>query len=175
MESQGFNTKFTVTMTGALLVFLGAAMLANTGDITEFFVRLIGSACAVFGVMIFAGNLLKASSVDAVPFEELLDAGALLLAGLLLALFPALAAKVLVSVLGVLIALSGCGDLIRARRLLADDDQVQRMTLRIGIATVAAGLFVAALPSAVVHGLPIVCGVALVLDGLSELYIALTM
>ena len=168
-------TRFTVTMTGALLVFLGAAILANSGDVTAFVVRLAGFACAIFALVIFGGYLLRAHSMDAIPFEELAEAGILLLFGMIGALFPDGFAKVLFSVLGVLIVISGLGDIARSRKMLADDEQKERVTLRIGIVTVAIGLFVTFLPSAALRIVPIVCGVALVFDGMSELYIAMRM
>ena len=107
--------------------------------------------------------------------QELAGAGVLLLGGLLVALFPSLFAKVLFSALGVLIVLSGLGDIERSRRMVADDDQVERMTLRVGLVTVAVGIGVTVMPSLALRVVPLVCGVALVVDGLSELYLALTM
>ena len=175
MQDRIHFTRFSATMLGALLVFLGAAILANTGDVTIFVVRLVGFACVVFAAMTFVGHLLRAHAIDAVPFEELAGAGVLLLSGLLVALFPSLFAKVLFSALGVLIVLSGLGDIERSRRMVADDDQVERMTLRVGLVTVAVGIGVTVMPSLALRVVPLVCGVALVVDGLSELYLALTM
>lgn len=175
MQTRAPYTRFSATMMGALLVFLGAAILANAGDVTEFLVRLAGSVCAICAIVIFVGQLLQAQALDAIPFEELLGAGGLLLLGTVVALFPALFAKILFSTMGVIIAASGLGDIMHARTIVTDDDQVQRVTLRVGIITVAIGVFVTLVPSAAVHAIPLVCGVALVIDGLSELYLALTM
>lgn len=175
MRNRASYTRFSVTMTGALLVFLGATILANTGDVTVFLVRLVGFASVVFSLVTFAGHTMRASSVDAIPFEELLGAGALLLAGSVLALFPAQFTKVLFSALGVYITASGLGDIARSREMVADDDQVERMTLRVGIVTVGVGLLVTFIPVLAVHAVPVICGVALVVDGLSELFIALQM
>lgn len=175
MRTRATYNRFSATMTGALLVFLGAAILSNAGNVTVFLVRLAGSVCAICAVVIFGRHLMKAPSIDLVPFEELLGAGGLLLLGAIVALYPALFAKVIFSVMGVLIAASGLGDIMHARTLVTEDDQVQRVMLRMGIVTVAVGLFVALVPSAAVRAIPVVCGVALVVDGLSELYLALTM
>ena len=175
MEERIPYSRFSVTMMGALLVFLGAAILANPGDVTVFMVRLVGFACAIFAIMMFVGHLLRAQAIDAIPFEEIAGAGILLLFGAVMGLFPDGFAKVLFSVLGVLIILSGLGDIARSHKMLADDEQKERVTLRIGIVTVAVGVFVALLPSAALRIFPVLCGAALVLDGLSELYIALRM
>ena len=175
MQDERIYHRFAVTMTGALLIFLGAAILANTGRVTVFVVRLVGFACALSALTIFAGHLMRAHALDAVPFEELLAAGGLLLVGTVVALFPGTFAKALFSVLGVLIVLSGLRDILRTRTMVADDDQRERAALRIGIVTVAIGLFVTFVPTAAVHGVPLICGCALVLDGLSELYLALRM
>ena len=175
MPQRAAYTRFTVTMTGALLVFLGAAILANAGDVTEFVVRLVGFASALFAVVIFVGHVMRAHTLDAIPFEELVGAGVLLFGGTIVALYPGLFAKVLFSVLGILIVLSGLGDILRSRALKAEDEQLQRASLRVGIVTVAIGAFVTFVPSAAVRVIPVICGVALVLDGLSEIYLALTM
>ena len=168
-------TRFSVTMAGALLVFLGATILANTGDVSVFLVRLVGFAGVIFALVTFVGHAMRASSVDAIPFEELIGAGGLLLAGSVLALFPAQFTKVLFSALGILITVSGLADIARSRKMVADDDQVERMTLRVGIVTVAVGLLVTFIPVVAVHAVPIICGVSLVIDGLSELFLALRM
>ena len=168
-------TRFSVTMIGALLVFLGAAVLANAGDVTAFVVRLAGFACAVFGMVIFCGHLIRARSIDAIPFEELVGSVALIFFGAAVAFFPAFFAKVFFSTIGVFIVASGLGDIARSRSMLADDDQRQRSVLRMGIVTVAVGIFVTFVPSAAVRVVPVICGIALVLDGISELYLALSM
>lgn len=142
VEQPATYSRFSVTMTGALLVFLGVAVLANPGGVTIFVVRLVGFACAVFGVTIAAGHLLRAHAIDAIPFEELAGAGVLLLLGMVVAVFPQGFAKVLFSVLGVLIVMSGLADIARSRTMVADDDQKERVALRIGIITVATGIFV---------------------------------
>lgn len=175
MQRRYDYTRFSVTMTGALLIFLGAAILANAGDVTEFVVRLVGFSCAIFAVVIFAGHLMRAQSIDAIPFGELVGAGGLLLLGAVVTLFPSFFAKVLFSLLGVVIVLSGLGDVLRSREMVANDEQLQRITLRVGIVTIAIGAFVAFVPSAALRVVPVLCGVALVLDGLSEIYLALTM
>lgn len=162
-------------MSGALLVFLGAAILTNAGDVTAFFVRLVGFSCAIFGVMIFIGHALRAHAIDLIPFEDLVLAGVLVLLGSIVGLFPDFFAKVLFSILGFLIVLSGCGDVARSHTKTADEELEEKTSLRVGIVTIAVGAFIALVPSAAVHILPFVCGVALVVDGLSELYLALTM
>ena len=166
-------------MTGALLIFLGAALLANPGEVTAFVVRLAGFVCAVFGGLSIAGHLLGAYSnqepIDAVPIEELAGAGLLLFGGLVVGVFPTFFANVFFSILGVLIVLSGLGDILHSRSFGADDEQEERLMLRMGIVTAAVGLFVVVLPIAAVHAVPILCGVALVIDGLSELLLALRM
>lgn len=169
------HTRFSVTMTGALLVFLGAAILSNAGDVTAFLVRLMGFSCAMFGAMTFAGHLMKAHALDAIPFEDLAFAGLLVLVGSAVGIFPDLFAKVIFSALGVLIVMSGLGDIARSKTKLADEEGEEKMALRVGIITVAVGAFVALVPSAAMHALPFLCGVALVIDGLSELYLALRM
>ncbi len=175
MPERFSHTRFSVTMTGALLVFLGAAILTNAGDVTAFFVRLVGFSCALFGVMIFIGHALRASSIDLIPFEDLVLAGVLVLVGSVVGLFPDFFAKVLFSILGILIVLSGLDDVARSRTKTADEELEEKTSLRVGIATIAVGAFVTLVPSAAVHFLPFICGVALVIDGLSELYLALKM
>lgn len=165
--------RYSVTLAGALLIFLGGAILSNPGGVTLFLVRLSGFACAISGIMLFAGCLMQASSMDAIPFEELLLAGFLLLFGAALAFFAPMFTKVIFSVFGVLIFMSGLGDIVRARKMTAEYDQVQRTTLRVGLVTIAAGIFVMVIPSVAYHVVPIICGIALVIDGLSELFIAL--
>ena len=169
------HTRFTVTMTGALLIFMGAAILANSGEVTAFVVRLLGFAAAVFGVMIFAGHFMRAHAIDAIPFEDLSIAGLLVLIGTAIAVFPNMFAKVLFSVMGILIVFSGLGDVARSRTKIADEENEEKLTLRVGIATVAVGVFVTLVPSAAIHVVPVICGVALVLDGLSELFLAMKM
>lgn len=168
------DTRFSVTMLGALLIFLGAAILTNFDDVTIFLTRLIGFSCSIFALLMFLRHFVRAHALDAIPFEQLLGAGALLFLGAVIALFPTMSSRVLCSALGMLIVLSGIADIMRSKRMVADDDQKERMTLRIGIATVATGLFVAFVPAAAQVVL-IICGLALLLDGVSELYLALRM
>lgn len=168
-------SRFTITLMGSLLLFLGATILANAGTVTVFVVRLTGFACALFGVVGIASRVLRAYERDAVPFEELLLAGVFLLAGMVVFLQPHLIANMFFSFLGVLIVVSGLGDIVRARAMTASEEQEHAVSLRIGIATVAAGVFVTLVPSAAMRALPIVCGLTLIVDGLSELYLALTM
>ena len=175
MRATAANSRFTVTLTGALLLFLGATILANAGSVTVFVVRLTGFACAIFGGVGLASRVLRASERDAVPFEELLLAGVFLLAGMVISLYPKVFANMLFSLLGVLVVFSGLGDIARAKAKTADEEQEHTVALRIGVATVAAGAFVALVPSAAMRVLPIVCGLVLIVDGLSELYLALTM
>lgn len=169
------STRFTVMLLGALLVFLGGAVLANPGGVTILVVRFIGIVCLLFGAMALVSNLMKAHTLDGIPFGDLALAGALVFIGAMVAMMPAFFAKVLFSLFGVLIIISGLGDIARSHAMVADDDQVERMTLRVGIVTVAIGVFVTVLPSFAIHAIPIICGVALVIDGLSELFLALTM
>ena len=168
------DTRFSVTLLGALLIFLGAAILTNYDDVTVFLVRLIGFSNIVFAFVVFCRYLLRAHALDAIPFEHLLGAGGLLLLGAIIVLYPTMSSRVLCSVLGVIVVLSGVADILRSRRMVANDDQEERTTLRIGIATVAVGLFVTFVPAAA-QAILIFCGLALVLDGISELYIALNM
>ena len=175
MSERASHTRFSVTLTGALLIFLGVAILSNPGEVTAFVVRLAGFSCAVFGAMAFAGHLLRAHTIDAVPFEDILGAGLLLFGGAIVGLFPAFFANVFFSGLGILIVLSGVNDITRSRGMVATNEQEENLTLRIGLVTVAIGVFVTVMPIAVVHAVPILCGIALVLDGLSELFIALKM
>lgn len=175
MENRIAHTRFTVTMTGALLVFLGAAILSNAGEVTAFVVRLIGCATAAFGVVTLLGHLMRAQSIDLIPFEDVVASGLLIFIGAVVGVFPDMFAKVLFSALGVLVVLSGLGDVARSRTKTADEEDAEKFTLRVGIITIATGIFLTLVPSAAVHALPIFCGVALVLDGLSELYIAMRM
>ncbi len=175
MENRTVHTRFTVTMTGALLVFLGAAVLSNAGEVTAFIVRLVGCATATFGVVTLLGHLLRAQSIDLIPFEDVVVSGVLILIGAVVGVFPDMFAKVLFSVLGVLVVLSGLGDVARSLTKTADEEEAEKFSLRVGIITIAVGIFLTLVPSAGVHVLPVICGVALVLDGLSELYLALRM
>lgn len=175
MSERYAHTRFSVTMTGALLVFLGAAILSNAGDVTAFVVRLVGFSSALFGVMILMGHLLRAHAIDLVPFEDIVGSGFLILLGSIVGFFPNFFAKVIFSVLGILIVLSGLGDVARSRTKTADEEEDEKFSLRVGLVTIAVGVFVTLVPVAMVHAVPVVCGVALVIDGLSELYLALRM
>ncbi len=173
MSTRFGRDRLTVALLGVLLVFLGATILANPGGTTALVVRLVGFACMVFALMSIVMQLLGAHAADFVPVAELAGAGMLLLVGTVLALYPAQFVRALFSVLGVLIVLSGIDDVMRSHRMVAADDQLERATLRIGIATIAIGLFVTFVPMAAASIVPIICGVALVVDGLSELYLAM--
>lgn len=173
MQDQIVHPRYSITLAGALLIFLGGAILSNPGDVTLFLVRLSGFACATAGIVLFIGCLMQASSMDAIPFEELLLAGFLLMFGVALFMFAGSFTKMIFSLFGVLIILSGLGDILRARKMTAEYDQVQRTTLRVGLVTIAAGIFVTIIPTVSYHVVPIICGVTLVIDGLSELFIAL--
>lgn len=175
MRSQIAHNRLSVTLMGALLIFLGATILVNARGLTTYVARLSGFACATYGVVSIGSRLLRASERDEVPFVELASAGVLMLAGAMLALYPGLFTHVLLSLFGMLIIFSGVGDILRARALKADAEQEVTMSLRIGIVTVAVGVFVTLMPLAAASMLPIACGIALVADGLSELYLALTM
>ena len=175
MNDRISDARFTITLTGALFIFLGAAILSNAGDVTRFVVRLAGFACATVGAMIFLGRLLNARMSDAIPFGELALAGLLLLLGMTLLLFPHIFEKLLFSALGVLIILSGLGDIMRSREKTANEEGEEKAALRMGIGLVAVGAFVTLVPSAAVHIVPVVCGIALVVDGLAELFVALEM
>lgn len=175
MAERTSYSRFTVTLTGILLIFLGATILAHPGNVTTFLVRLAGFACAVFGGMALAGYLLRAHDIDLIPFEDIVWAGIMLFAGAIVGLFPSFFAKAFFSVLGIFIVISGLSDIAHSRSMAAIDDQKERVALRVGIITVAVGIFVTVMPIAAVNAVPILCGIALVLDGFSELFIALQM
>ena len=159
----------------ALLLFLGITILFNAGDVTSFVVRLTGFACAAYGVIGIASRVMRAYSLDAIPFEELSLEGVLLLAGMMVVAHPDLFAKVLFSLLGMLIVISGMCDIARSRRRSANEETEERASLRIGIITMSAGVFVMLVPSAAMRVVPVMCGILLIVDGLSELYLALRM
>ncbi len=169
------RTRTSVTLFGALLIFLGAAILANPGDVTAFIVRLMGFACALFGLMTFVTELLQAQSKDAIPFGTLALSGVLMMAGTGVVLFADSVAKILFILIGLLIVASGLRDIEYARTVGANDEDEHKASLRVGIITLAAGIFVMVVPAAAVRVVPIVSGVFLVLDGLSQLFLALQM
>lgn len=169
------HTRTSVTLFGALLIFLGAAILANPGDVTVFIVQLVGFACALFGLMTFVGELMRAHTLDAIPFGVLAGSGGLMFLGVGVFLFPSAVAKMLFSLMGLLIVYSGLTDIAHARSVGANNEEEHKVSLRVGIVTLAAGIFLTVVPSAAVRIVPLLCGALLVLDGLSELFIALRM
>ena len=175
MNSSPANRKFFVTLMGALLLFLGGTILLNSGDVTEFVVRLTGFACAAYGVISMAGRVMRAWSLDAIPFEELCLAGILMLTGMAVTLYPLYFSDVIFSLLGLLVVISGMRDIAFSIKRGADEELEEKTALRIGLITVAAGVFVMFVPQAMAHVAPVLCGIVLIVDGLSELYLALRM
>ncbi len=91
--------------------------------------------------------------------------------GLWLLLWPRRAQALVITVLAIVILIHGCQDISVAVTLFRQGSSQRWVVALLSVATLAAGLFVLLRPGALVSAVMTVCGICLLIDGLSDIWI----
>lgn len=164
------RSKPGIAVPGIVMIILGIVIVAGAGDITVLLARLVGAAILVYGLFQLGSTLVANQGFQNAPLSEMLVAGLILLVGIIIVMFPASFVSALFSLLGMVILLSGVADLVRARDDVRAESPIPQYV--IAIATILVGAAVTAMPFAAAEIAPMACGVALIVNGASELFLA---
>ena len=165
------RTRKGVIFTGAVMLALGIVIVVGAGSITVLLARIAGFAVLAFGLFQLGSTLIRNGGFNDAPLSELLVAGLVLLVGGIIVLFPESFVSALFSLLGIAILLSGVADLLRANEARSMHEPFTT-PLVVAIVTILAGIAVTAMPFAAAELAPMACGITLIANGLSELFLA---
>lgn len=165
------NSRLSVMVMGALLVIAGIAVIANPGTVSKLLTQLIGVAMVVSGVICAVPSIIRFGGVTSAPPGDLVLGGVQVALGLVVALAPGFFVRFIFTLLGLVIVATGAADLWRAneeRKLALRDWQPEMI---IGVVTLIVGILVVVAPFAFATLAAVLCGIALIADGASELYL----
>lgn len=161
--------KGSLSLIGIFFIVLGVLILANPGATTAFIASLVGWAILVAGAGTVVYNLFLNENRNSKV--GLVVVGALMVAlGFVIIRRPSLFVSYLFVFLGLTVALNGVGDLMRA----SGGGSRNNVGLGIGVLSLIAGVAIVAAPFVAASMVTSIVGIALVVNGISELVAAFT-
>lgn len=165
------RTKISIILMGAALLLLGLILFVNPINAMLFITIALGWVLAVVGGVMIAGAII--SPLPALSQGDFMMGIVALVFGCCIIVWPGVFVSALYLILGIVILVTGIGDVSSAldeRRLGLSD---WKAALAIGIVTLLMGVLVIAAPFAFADAVMMLAGIALVFDGVTEIVVGI--
>ncbi len=168
------RTKPIVLLTGLAMTALGIAVLINPIGAVDALVRIIGWILVAYGVVTLVLAFVRGDPINNARADLAISVLFLIL-GIVMAFFSGGFVKVVWSIIGALVFVTGVLDVLEAGTFRRDGSPLALPATVSGIITAFLGLAVLILPFFTVEIAMLLAAVALIVDGITEIIFGLSM